>query len=250
MRALTDGAGAVVQTYRYDEYGVLSSSAGSVSQPFGFTGEQGDPETGLLYLRARFYDAGSGRFASRDPFGGLKAEPLSLHRYAYVRSNPVASSDPTGLACIGPLGGGTAAAGLGTFGGAGTASEDLGACAGGPEGANAGVIAQAGYFINGLYGEQIGEQATGGNTAIGAFVGIGAGGFVSNATTLADLEGPFDTTSLDVSAFPFPYKFSFQLAYSGDIWMASLTFGAGEGMAASRFVTRTKVLWTTQNRKK
>ena len=40
VRALTDASGNVVQTYQYDEYGNVVSSSGSITQPFGYTGEQ------------------------------------------------------------------------------------------------------------------------------------------------------------------------------------------------------------------
>jgi len=51
VRALTDGTGALIQTYRSDALGVPTATQGSSTQPFGFTGEQADP-TGLSYLRA------------------------------------------------------------------------------------------------------------------------------------------------------------------------------------------------------
>ncbi len=43
-------------TLDYDEYGNITSSQGSITQPFQYTGEQYDPETGLVYLRARYYE--------------------------------------------------------------------------------------------------------------------------------------------------------------------------------------------------
>jgi RHS repeat-associated protein len=54
-----------------------------------YTGEQNDP-TGLEYLRARYYDASTGRFLSQDPV------PL-LQRYAYANDNPANLVDPSGL---------------------------------------------------------------------------------------------------------------------------------------------------------
>ncbi|MGH7358851.1 MAG: RHS repeat-associated core domain-containing protein, partial [Candidatus Rokuibacteriota bacterium] len=50
MRGITDGAGAVTQLYQTDEFGVPSASAGTRAQPFQYTGEPRDGETGLLYL--------------------------------------------------------------------------------------------------------------------------------------------------------------------------------------------------------
>jgi hypothetical protein len=52
VRALTDAGGAVVQTYRTDEFGVPTLVEGTSAQPFQYTGEQRDQETGLVYLRA------------------------------------------------------------------------------------------------------------------------------------------------------------------------------------------------------
>ncbi len=95
VRALTDGTGTVVQTYLTDAFGVPTATQGSSSQPFGYTGQQRDGD-GLVYLRARFYDPGSGRFLSRDPFAGMTVAPQSLNRYSYVQNNPVNASDPSG----------------------------------------------------------------------------------------------------------------------------------------------------------
>ena len=53
--------------------------------------------TGLYYLRARNYEAGTGRFASRDPVCGDAANPLSLHKYLYAHADPVNRVDPTGM---------------------------------------------------------------------------------------------------------------------------------------------------------
>ncbi len=97
VRALTDGAGAVVQTYETDEFGVPTEVAGSRTQAFQYTGEQRDGESGLVYLRARMYEPQLGRFLQRDPVSGYKRSPASLHRYAYARANPCTLVDPTGL---------------------------------------------------------------------------------------------------------------------------------------------------------
>jgi RHS repeat-associated protein len=96
VRALTNGAGALVQTQATDEFGVPTATLGSSGQPFGYTGEQRDA-TGLVYLRARMYDPATGRFVQRDVFAGALGSPLSLHRYAYVENNPVNATDPSGL---------------------------------------------------------------------------------------------------------------------------------------------------------
>ncbi len=97
MRALTDGAGAVVQTYETDEFGVPTETYGSRAHTFQYTGEQRDGETGLIYLRARMYEPQLGRFLQRDPVAGLTTRPQSLNRFTYARGNPCTYTDPSGL---------------------------------------------------------------------------------------------------------------------------------------------------------
>jgi RHS repeat-associated protein len=96
-RQLTDAAGSVAAAYDYDVFGTLKAKTGTADTPFRFTGEQVDDSTSLQYLRARYYDPGTGRFLSRDPFAGLVAVPQSLNRYAYVLNNPLYWVDPWGL---------------------------------------------------------------------------------------------------------------------------------------------------------
>lgn len=86
---LATGTGTVTDSYTYDVFGAQRSHTGTSGNEFTYAGEQVDA-SGLQYLRARYYDAANGRFASRDPL------PL-MQRYAYVGGNPVNAIDPTGL---------------------------------------------------------------------------------------------------------------------------------------------------------
>ena len=61
-----------------------------------FTGEQRDPETGMYYLRARYYDPEIGRFITRDTWPGDQQRPMSLNKYMYAEGNPVVFVDPSG----------------------------------------------------------------------------------------------------------------------------------------------------------
>ena len=63
----------------------------SVHNPFRYTGEYTDSETGLVYLRNRMYDPETGRFISEDPIRD------GLNWYAYCEGNPVNRWDPWGL---------------------------------------------------------------------------------------------------------------------------------------------------------
>ncbi|WP_292534456.1 RHS repeat-associated core domain-containing protein, partial [Mesorhizobium sp.] len=54
-----------------------------------------DPETGLLYLNARYMDPVLGRFISPDDWDPTKPG-VGTNRYAYAQNDPVNQSDPSG----------------------------------------------------------------------------------------------------------------------------------------------------------
>ena len=95
MRQLVDSTGNVTLAKSYQPYGTQANSVGSGLSSYGFTGEMTDP-TGLIYLRARYYASDTGRFISRDIWGGNYNRPLSLNRWNYVEGNPVNYTDPSG----------------------------------------------------------------------------------------------------------------------------------------------------------
>ena len=97
VRQLTDGAGQVLAAQGYTPFGVLLWYEGSAASAYGYTGEQEDASTGLVFLRARYYDPGMGRFISKDPFPGYVREPQTLNLYVYVANNPLGRVDPAGL---------------------------------------------------------------------------------------------------------------------------------------------------------
>jgi RHS repeat-associated protein len=94
--ALTNSSGVLTDTYGYDTFGNPSHLAGSTANVFLFNGQQYDEETGLYYLRARYYAPGQGRFLNHDPLMGNDSDPLSLHRYLYAGADPVNFVDPSG----------------------------------------------------------------------------------------------------------------------------------------------------------
>ena len=61
-----------------------------------FNGQQTDGETGLVYLRARYYDPSVGRFQTKDPVQGCAGQPVTLNGYTYARNNPATFVDPKG----------------------------------------------------------------------------------------------------------------------------------------------------------
>jgi RHS repeat-associated protein len=92
---LTDASGNVAATYTYDSFG-NTSSTGTVTNPFRYTGRESDTETGLYYYRVRYYDPSVGRFASEDPIGF----DGGINFYRYVENNPLLLVDPSGLSSL------------------------------------------------------------------------------------------------------------------------------------------------------
>jgi RHS repeat-associated protein len=79
------------------------SGADNVRQKF--TGHERDSETGLDYMKARYYSSAQGRFTSADkPFADQRqTNPQSWNLFAYVRNSPCNNVDPSGR-CSAPSG--------------------------------------------------------------------------------------------------------------------------------------------------
>ncbi len=93
VRALTDENGTLVGTQISDALGANTGQVGLKLQPFGYSGEPVD-STGLVFLRARYYDSSVGRLLSQDIYAGSASQPLSLNRYTYVLNSPTFTADP------------------------------------------------------------------------------------------------------------------------------------------------------------
>ncbi len=85
----------VTRSYYYDPYGgQWNEDNGYDTNPFRYAGEQWDRETGSIYLRARFYSPGTGRFMTVDPIKDGE------NWYAYCAGNPVMFRDPSGMVVL------------------------------------------------------------------------------------------------------------------------------------------------------
>jgi len=122
-RVLFNMAGAIAtvagveQIFFYDAYGnLLNMQIAQAATNLLYSGEQFDSKIGQQYLRARYYDATTGRFNRLDPFAGNNQDPQSLHKYLYTHGDPVNGIDPTGLATLtGAIAGITIGATLGSL---------------------------------------------------------------------------------------------------------------------------------------
>jgi RHS repeat-associated protein len=97
VRLVTDATGDATDTFEYDAYGNSTARTGVTSLPYRFAGQRYDEETGLYYLRARYYDPAIGRFLTSDPAPGDPMQPISFNRYLYAIADPVNMIDPSGL---------------------------------------------------------------------------------------------------------------------------------------------------------
>ena len=97
--ALTTDSGLVVDRFEYSLYGTLTYRTGADDTSFLFNGRYGVQTdlSGLLYMRARYYNPYLCRFINSDPSGFAGG----LNFYAYANGNPVSLVDPFGLCAQG-----------------------------------------------------------------------------------------------------------------------------------------------------
>ena len=96
---IVNSTGATVAEYRYDAWGNVIYSSGSMAavNPIRYRGYFYDSETGFYYLQSRYYDPSIGRFINADsliPSGNCSA--LSFNLFAYCVNNPVNLNDDGG----------------------------------------------------------------------------------------------------------------------------------------------------------
>jgi RHS repeat-associated protein len=97
--ALSDPNGNITDTYACVPFGIVVSHAGNINQPFTFLGEFGveQENSSFYYDRARYYDAETGRFLSKDSYPYSLQNPQSINRYVYATNNPLTRFDNDGL---------------------------------------------------------------------------------------------------------------------------------------------------------
>ena len=106
--AILDSSGNVVVKYIYDAWGnhaVVNASGEDIGDathignrnPIRYRGYYYDTETGLYYLKSRYYDPEVGRFITIDDISYLDPDTINgLNLYAYCGNNPVMRVDPNG----------------------------------------------------------------------------------------------------------------------------------------------------------
>ncbi len=104
ITAILDSSGAVVVEYYYDAWGNHKWTGDETlakRNPFRYRGYYYDEETGLYFLKSRYYDPKIGRFINIDSVCYIAPELLNgLNLYAYCLNNPVMYVDPYGTFLI------------------------------------------------------------------------------------------------------------------------------------------------------
>jgi RHS repeat-associated protein len=105
----------VTGTYSYGSYGAVTRHTGTVTTALQYDGQYTDAESGLQYLRARYYNPSTGQFVTLDP-----AIDTTYTPYSYASGNPVNADDPSGKCpwCVAAVIGGIIGAGAGVVTGA------------------------------------------------------------------------------------------------------------------------------------
>ena len=99
---LLDNSGALVVEYKYDAWGKAISTTGSLAatlgkrNPFRYRGYVYDEETGLYYLKSRYYDSEMQRFLNADTLMGGVGNILAHNMCFYAANNPIMCVDDHG----------------------------------------------------------------------------------------------------------------------------------------------------------
>ena len=104
IAGIVDSAGSLVVEYKYDAWGkpvlvrTLTTAYETLAElnPFRYRGYAYDEETGLYYLRNRYYNAQEGRFVNADTVLGLVSSICSHNAFSYCHNNAPMHKDPTG----------------------------------------------------------------------------------------------------------------------------------------------------------
>ncbi len=98
-----NAAGELVSTYDYDAWGRVSENSTDKDtqniadiNPIRYRGYYYDSETGLYYLKSRYYDPTVKRFLNVDGLVSTSVEDAAKNMFAYCTNNPVFYADSEG----------------------------------------------------------------------------------------------------------------------------------------------------------
>ena len=104
--AILDENGNTVVSYGYDAWGAPIGKSGTFAetlgkvQPFRYRGYVFDEETGLYYLRSRYYNAERCRFVNADALVSTLQQSNKHNLFSYCGNSVISYIDPDGLFAI------------------------------------------------------------------------------------------------------------------------------------------------------
>ena len=119
VTTILNNSGWVMARYSYDAWGNITSIKNSfgvevteayhiaLRNPFRYRSYMYDDETGLYYLRSRYYDPVTKRFLNADAFLSTGQGLTGFNMFAYCGNNPILYVDPTGRSLVSVFGFGT-----------------------------------------------------------------------------------------------------------------------------------------------
>jgi RHS repeat-associated protein len=90
---MIDESGLEIERTDYFPYGQIQSGG---TEKYGFTGQENDADTELMYYGARYYSPEYRVFVQPDTLLPDPYNPQALNRYAYALANPMKYTDPRG----------------------------------------------------------------------------------------------------------------------------------------------------------
>ena len=90
---LRNAAGAVTASYAYNPFGAQESPTAEDENPFRFSSEYHDDETGLVYYNYRYYSPELGRWTKRDPIEEVGGDNI----YTLIGNNVINVNDKLGM---------------------------------------------------------------------------------------------------------------------------------------------------------
>ena len=106
ITGLVDANGAAVVNYKYDSWGNMINITGSMAgtlgkdNPYRYKGYYYDDETGMYYLKSRYYQPEICRFISADVYIATELNMNGSNMYSYCKNNPVMLMDSDGSFAI------------------------------------------------------------------------------------------------------------------------------------------------------
>lgn len=101
VAGLSSDGKTVTGSRAYTPFGEVSASAG-VGTSLGYQSGWTDPSSGSVNMAARWYEPGTGGFASRDTWLLEPSPSVQSNRYVYGNAGPLDGTDPSGHATITP----------------------------------------------------------------------------------------------------------------------------------------------------